>query len=141
MINSQELVSKIKSQHLILQEDLAFLLEDSKLKVNGEKIISQLIKFKNDLLNHLELENKQFYADYLDKKMKRNEDIESTEEFIKQMNDISKIVINFLNKYNSPEIIEQAFSDFRKELLEVSGVLNARIETEEEGIFDLYLML
>jgi regulator of sigma D len=141
MVNPQELIATLKTQHRTLQTDLSLALEDSKSENTGKDISLQLIKFKTDLLEHLKLENGEFYPDYLDKKVKRGEDIVSTKEFIKQMEDIGKIVMVFLDKYHAPEVINTGIMDFRKELIDIIKTLNTRIETEEEGVFDLYLLL
>ena len=142
MINPQELVSTLKSQHRTLQADLALATEDAKsdTESKGVSILSSLTKFKNDLVEHLKLENEVFYPDYLDKKTKRGEDVTNTKEFIRQMDDIGKVVIGFLEKYNTSEKINAAVSDFKKELPNIISTLNLRIETEEEGVFDLYLL-
>ena len=109
MINPQELISTLKSQHRTLQTDLALAMKDV-------SPLPDLIKFKNDLLEHLKLENEVFYPDYIDKKTTRGEDVVSTKEFIRQMDDIGKVVIGFLEKYNSSEKINAAVPDFKKEL-------------------------
>jgi regulator of sigma D len=134
MINPQELISTLKSQHRTLQADLALVLKDV-------SPLPDLIKFKNDLLEHLKLENEVFYPDYIDKKTKRGEDVVKTKEFIRQMDDIGKVVMGFLDKYNTSEMINASASDFNKELPNIISTLNLRIETEEEGVFDLYLLL
>ena len=143
MMDPQELVSTLKSQHRTLQADLALATEDAKsdTESKGVSILSSLTKFKNDLVEHLKLENDVFYPDYLEKKIKKGEDISSTKEFIRQMDDIGKVVMGFLDKYKTPEAINTAISDYKKELFNIVGTLNIRIETEEEGVFDLYLLL
>ncbi len=57
------------------------------------------------------------------------------------MEEIAKVVISFLNKYETPELLKVSSSTFKDELLEIVDVLNIRIQTEEEGIFDLYLLM
>lgn len=143
MPNPQDLIAKLKAQHRTLQADLSSALDDSKLDTgkNGESIVAKLTKFKSDLLEHLKLENEEFYPDYLDKKTKRGEDVITTKEFIRQMDDIGKAVMDFLGKYSSSDVINTASLSFGEELSGIIGTLNTRIETEEEGLFDLYLLL
>ena len=134
----QELISTLKNQHRILQSDLSSALEVNK---RGENIILDLIKFKNDLLEHLKLENETFYTDYLDKKTKKGEEIENTKKFIKEMDDIAKVVMTFLEKYSSSESINKYITEFNKELPDIISTLNMRIETEEDGVYDIYLSM
>lgn len=54
---------------------------------------------------------------------------------------IAKVVMNFLEKYSSPEAVEKSLSDFQGELRGVINTLNVRIETEEAGVFDFYLLM
>ena len=143
MTDSQELITKLKNQHSNLQKDLSLIVADLKSGM-GEKddtVVLKLTKFKNDLIEHLKIENKEFYPDYLDKKIKRGEEITSAKEFIKQMDTIEKVVIEFLDKYATPESISANTSNFSSELSVIINALNARVETEEEGLFGLYLLL
>jgi len=142
-MNSQELISTLKSQHLTLQADLSSALEKAGLGVkdNGEDIVSDLTKFKNDLLGHLKLEKETFYPDYLDKKIKRGEEIESTKRFINEMEEIAKTVMSFLGKYSSSEIIGESTAKFSEDLSGIIRVLNMRIESEEDGVFNIYLVM
>jgi len=130
----QELVSTLKAQHRSLQADLSAALD-------GTNSALALTKFRNDLLEHLQLENEVFYPDYLEKQGKKGEDVTKTKEFIKQMDDIGNVVMAFLNKYNAAEAITATTEDFKKELETIIRTLNLRIETEEEGVFGLYLLM
>ncbi len=143
MINPQDLVSKMKTQHSALQKDLALAMDlaSQELPNLGEKILLSLTQFKRDLLEHLDLENGEFYPDYLSRQDKRGVDLRSTKEFIKEMDDIGVVVMGFLDKYSKSEAIKNNLNTFKTELNEIIGVLNTRIETEEEGLFDLYLII
>lgn len=143
MIDPQDLISKLKAQHRLLQSDLSLVLDDANPEAERDygNTVLKLTKFKDDLFEHLKLENEALYPDYLDKKRKKGEDITDSTEFIKRMDDIGKAVMDFLGKYNTAEAIEAALLDFRKELTDVIGTLNVRIETEEEGVFGSYLLM
>ena len=143
MLNSQDLISTLKSQHRILESDLLQVSNEAKSEAGsvGEAIVLGLTKFKKDLGEHLELENGAFYPDYLDKKIKRGEDTASTKEFIEQMNGIGKTVMDFLGKFNTPQAVDNEVVNFINELSKIIGVLKIRIETEEEGVFELYLLM
>lgn len=131
----------LKNQHKTLQDDLSVVLEDLKSeKVSINSNIS-LTKFKNDLLDHLRLENEKFYPDYLDKQIKKGEDIISTKEFIGQMDVIGKVVVSFLDKYSTPEVINKNVLGFKEELLKIIGDLKTRFKTEEESVLNSYLLL
>jgi len=142
-MNPQELITTLKDQHRTLQNDLSLALNNSNAtgSLVGSTIVENLSKFKKDLLEHLKLENGEFYPDYLEKKTKRGEDITSTKEFVRQMDEIGKVVIGFLEKYSTPESVEKVIPEFRKELANIIGTLNTRIETEEDGVFGLYLLI
>lgn len=142
-MNSQELVVKLKSQHRMLQADLSLALKkvETEEKIKGEEIVLSLEKFKSDLLEHLKSESEEFYPDYMDKKIKRGEEVESTKKFIGMMDEIGVVVMKFLEKYSLPKTVESAPLDLKKELSEIVSTLNTRIETEEEGVFGIYLIM
>lgn len=142
-MDQKELINNLKSQHRTLQKDLSDAMQKTELETEniGEKIVADLTKFKNDLMDHLKLENGTFYPDYLDKKIKRGEETESTKTFMKEMDDIARVVLAFLEKYSAPESINSSIPDFKNNLSKIIGTLNTRIETEEEGIFDIYLVM
>lgn len=139
----QELITALKSQHRTLQSDLSSALEKTNAEAEdkGENILSDLTKFKTELLAHVKMEGEMFYPDYLHKKTQRGEEIESTKKFINEMDEIAKVVMNFLDKYPSADNINNSLSAFREELNGIVGVLNVRIETEEEGVFNVYLAM
>jgi hemerythrin-like domain-containing protein len=143
MINNPlKLITTLKAQHRGLQNDLNIVADELKLETTSinSVIIPKLAKFKNNLLEHLKLENEEFYPDYLSKKEKKGEDITSSEEFIKLMDEIGKTVLAFLDKYSIAEAVESSQSVFKDELSGIIDTLNTRIETEEDGVYDLYLL-
>lgn len=87
------------------------------------------------------MENGTFYTDYINKKIKRGEDVTSTKEFIKKMDDIAAVIKVFLDKYSDANKINLAIIDFRRELQDIIDTLNLRIETEEDGVFEFYLLM
>ena len=140
--NPQALIATLKAQHRTIQEDLRQLLQgfSSQNSLDGGVVLAGLSKLKNDVLGHLELENGVFYPDYLAKKSANGQDITQTEEFIKVMDNIGKEFLAFLEKYNNTNTIENSKTDLFKELNDITATINTRIETEEEGVFDLYLV-
>ena len=142
-MDPQELVTMLKEQHRMLQSDLAAALENSKIetKESLESVVSGLVKFRSDLLAHMKLEGEKFYPDYFEKKIAKGESVENGKKFVKEMDDLAKTIIEFLDKYIVAGSIETSPVDFRKELSSMISTLNVRIETEEEGMFDFYLMM
>ena len=140
--NPQALIAKLKIQHRGLQHDLVLVSDGvaSKTLQQSSVLVSGLATFKHDLLEHLTLENGEFYPDYLHKKEVKGEDLESTKEFIKKMDDIGKAVMGFLDTYATPEAIDASKLTFQHELQGIIKTLNVRIETEEEGVYDIYLV-
>lgn len=140
--NPQELIAILIAQHHGLRNDLNLVVDElnSETALNGSVVVSNLAKFKIDLLEHLKLEDVEFYPDYLSKKEINGEDTASTKEFIRMMQDIVKAVMAFLDKYSDSEVIENSRSVFDNELHNIIDILNARIETEEEGVYNMYLV-
>jgi regulator of sigma D len=141
-MNPQELIVKLKEQHLTLQADLASALEyaNSLDGMDSRVILEVLQKFKTDLTEHLQLENENFYPDYFNKKSLLDSDVDSEQIFHGKMNEIGTAVMNFLDKYSTPESLNNP-SEFKTELSGIIDTLKLRIETEEEGIFDIYLSM
>jgi len=136
MNTPQELVDTLISQRRQLQADLG---QVSAAK-SPETIEKLLAVFKTHLATHLNLENGVFYPDYLNKKIKNGEEIESTKEFIGIMNDIATKVTGFLDTYSHPAP-QFSLAIFKTDLSKIIDVLNSRIETEEDGVYDIYLSL
>lgn len=62
----------------------------------------------------------------------------NTEAFIAEMNGIKETVVAFLNKYGALENINNDKSEFLTDLKGIIEALNLRIESEEEGVYQLY---
>lgn len=131
------------NQHRGLQADLFLVLTNSKSKTDkkGKEILLNLKKFKNDLSAHLKLENGVFYPDYLNKMIRRGDNTTDTKKFIKEMDRIAKKIGKFLERYSSPESIDAPKSNFKNDLPIIIDTLNTRIESEEEGVYDIYLTI
>lgn len=146
-MNKKELVTTLIEQHRLIQADLLSALKKAQTEVNNnKKIISEGIifdfkKFNRDLTAHLTLENGTFYVNYLNKQKQAGQDTTKTEKFIEEMNKIVTTVNQFLEKYNTAEKIEKNFIDFEKELETTINTLNLRLETEEEGVYQIYLSM
>jgi predicted ribosome quality control (RQC) complex YloA/Tae2 family protein len=141
--NSQDLITTLKSQHRKLQSDLSLVSDELKSNntPNATLIASDLSIFKKDLLEHINLEGKIFYPDYISKQNLKGYDTTHAKEFIADMTKIGEVVMAFLDKYMLPKVIESYASDFKNELQNIISTLNTRIEAEEDGIFSIYLAL
>jgi len=141
-MTNQELIETLTKQHRKLQKDLTSALEKSNdISNKKDEILIELTTFKTDLLEHLELENGTFYPAYLEKKKELGESIQSTEEFINKMSEIGEKVFAFLNKYSTTETIKENPTNFTNELSTITATLNTRVETEEEGVYGVFLLL
>lgn len=138
-----KLVEELIGQHRKLQKDLqaALGLCDQAQEKNAQLIFTQLLKFKIDLNQHLDLENNFFYPDFINKKKERGEEVSSTQAFIGMMDEIGEAVLKFLEEYNKEDKILVNKLMFKNELQSIISALNTRIETEEEGIYGMYLLM
>jgi iron-sulfur cluster repair protein YtfE (RIC family) len=142
-MEKHELVAKLKEQHQSLRYDLDEMARLAAAPSEGanKEIFSDLERFKMDLFSHLKLEDGVFYPDYLSKLVQKGIDVGGVEEFIRQMAAIAGTVMAFFEKYATPESISASYADFGQELRTVADTLTARIETEEEGVYDIYLSM
>lgn len=141
--NPQQLVHDLIEQHNALRADfstIAGLLSLEK-EENSERISEELLKFKETLLKHLKLENGTFYTDFLNKKVKKGEDIEKLQEFIKQMSVIGKVVMLFLDTYLISDNVRDNHAEFKKRFDEIRETLNVRLEVEENEAYTGYLSM
>jgi hypothetical protein len=137
VIDKLTLVATLKGQHHKLQLDLG----EARKYTNSEdfkNVLEQLGNFKLDLQTHLTLENSTFYPDYLRMTIARGGNIEKIKGFISEMVQIGEKVSEFLEKYLLVSDIEENFSVFSQELVLITKTLNLRVETEEDGIYDVY---
>jgi len=141
--DKKQLIDNLISQHRTLQADLGAVVEKIKGGSSGVgvEVVALFDKFKKDLGEHLELENGTFYPDYLEIKKQKGEDITDTQKFIDEMSSIGKVVMDFLGKYGTSEAVDSNIANFSMELDSIVRTLNLRIETEEEGVFDLYKLM
>lgn len=136
-MDNQTLVSVLKNQHTGLKNDLVSVSE----KTEGEAIASGLSKFKIDLVAHLTLEDNSFYTELIKRMRDKGQDTKNTEAFMESMKDIAKVVTAFLEKYSDPIFISNNISNFKLELGDIIRTLLIRIESEEEGVYEVFLMI
>ena len=135
------IVSIMIEQHRGLQKDLDEVVNQfQEGNPDISKIDKSLKKFNKDLKEHLELENNVFYKQLLEKMKLKGQDTEKTELFIGQMKEIEKSVYAFLEKYESPDKIENKINKFKEELDDIINTLNLRIESEESGVYSYWAL-
>ena len=135
MEDKRNLITILISQHRALQEDLKAAAGEINGGKAADKILADLMKFKADLVKHLELENGVFYVELLAEMKKKGQDITKTEQFIDEMKAIGDTVMKFLESYDSEAKISQGMENFQTELPQIIDALNLRIESEESGVY------
>jgi regulator of sigma D len=141
-MNQQELVSTLVAQHRNLRQILekTITLSGSSIPL-FDRILESLSEFRENLIEHLDLENNVFYKDYTKKETALGGTAAHANELTRQMDEIAKSVIAFLDSYRTPDQIKDSFKQFDKELKRVADTLSLRIEIEEEGIYNVYLSM
>jgi hypothetical protein len=135
-MDHKKLIATMLAQHAGLQEQLGVIVDLLKAeKIDYEAISAGLHAFGKDLDAHLRLEDNAFYPELLKDMEENGEETEFTKEFIAAMMDIEKLVIAFLEAYNTPEKIEKNRTAFEKDFYEKLDALAMRIESEEQGIY------
>lgn len=136
MLNKKNIISTMIDQHRLLQKEVKsisdILTNDSVDTITVNIILSE---FKKNLEIHLTLENNVFYVELFKEMESKGQNTSDTKDFIDQMKDIEKIVIGFLEKYNSSDSVKNNIVDFKKEFVSIRETLTLRIESGEEGVY------
>lgn len=103
-----------------------------------DAVKTALQKFQLSLNLHLAMENARFYA-YLRRHLRTNsEEHRTMADFWDEMQEIGKVVTQFLRKYNYADFTPDMQSSFSMELQQIGTALAARIKREEESLYNLY---
>ncbi len=135
---SPELIGDLKSDHQAL---LALYMEiKSHLDARRyPKIVEKLAEFRAALTSHLLTENVRLYV-YLDRQFSRDEtNSELIRSFRKEMDNIGRIALNFLRKYEELGVDAELAKHFEKDFATIGEVLTNRIKREEETLYPLYM--
>ncbi|OHB47265.1 MAG: hypothetical protein A2106_02120 [Planctomycetes bacterium GWF2_40_8] len=125
------LIEELKKEH---SEIVAALNEVKKLGILSKEGQDKLMSLEASLLAHLEMEDDQLYP-ALRKKAKHNKDLKNTLDlFIMDMENVSKIVRGFFDKYSEEISGEEVQKDF--DIL--CAALSKRISNEEESLYEEY---
>ncbi len=97
-----------------------------------------LQEFQLALNMHLVLENSKFYA-YLRKTLRKNSpELDTVNAFFDEMQEIGKVVTQFLRTYTLADFTAEVHAAFRDELEAIGAALVNRIEREEQTLYKLY---
>jgi len=99
---------------------------------------TKLANFKTEFQGHIIKENVKFYV-YLEQSLLRDEtNMELMRDFRREMNTISRAVVNFCNKYIESNLDFAAIKQFEAESGQIAQALLHRIEREERDLYSLY---
>jgi hemerythrin-like domain-containing protein len=138
----ENIVETLISQHRALQQNLGAVSSLANVGTpDANSIVLELGEFTKNLLEHLKLENEEFYPGLLKKMEDKSMDVSKTKEFIAEMDGIGKVVKAFLGKYSVVETIEKEINQFKDDLRGIISALNLRIESEESGVFTYWAVI
>lgn len=102
-------------------------------------VAEKLETFRNGLQSHLLIENVRLYI-YLDRCLANDaSNSELIRGFRREMDDIAKVAMKFLNKYSDIGVDEDLASHFAQDFATIGRVLGERIKKEETVLYPLYL--
>ncbi len=126
-----DIIESLGQEHAQLMKALENIKKIGIGRTEGKK---SLFLIKKNLLAHLEREDKEFYP-ILAKLAKKDENLKTTLEFFaKDMQEISKKVLDFFDKYSQ----ESAGLVFAKDAGQIYAALYKRIAREEKILFAAY---
>ncbi len=134
--NEKTIIPKLVEHHRNLNKKVDEIFEILKNeKVDAKNILRMLELFKQDLMNHLKLENEVFYPNLISNMLNIGQPIEKTEMLIAEMKEIEVKVIAFLEKYATVQPIEKNIEEFKEDFQNIVIILTHRIESEEIGVY------
>ncbi len=125
------LIEELKKEHA---EIVATFNEVKELGIRSKEGQEKLISLESSLLAHLEIEDDQMYP-ALQKEAEQNKDLQNTLDlFAIDMDNVSKVVRDFFEKYSEEFSGEELAEDFE----ELFTSLRKRINNEEESLYEEY---
>ena len=102
-------------------------------------VSNKLEKFKSGLQGHLLTENVRLYI-YLDRSLAHDPtNGELIRGFRREMDDIAKVAMKFLNKYSAIGVDADLAKHFADDFATIGQVLGERIQKEESVLYPLYM--
>ena len=127
------IVTRMRLQHDNLQNELTEIARElESVSPDFSIIVTILYKFRDNLVEHLDLEDRVFYPTLLEKMRMQGKDTSSIEKLTTEMSDIEGAATIFLSKYKDALLIKENFDSFKKDLHGIIQALNLRINTEEK---------
>lgn len=133
-----DLIESLKSDHqdlLGLYGEILAAFDQQDYTAVSEKLET----FKSGLQSHLLTENVRLYI-YLDRCLANdatNSDL--IRGFRREMDEIAKVAMKFLNKYSAIGVDEDLAAHFAQDFATIGKVLGERIKKEETILYPLYL--
>ncbi len=125
------LIEELKKEHA---EIVATFNEVKELGIRSKEGQEKLISLESSLLAHLEIEDDQMYP-ALQKEAEKNKNLKNTLDlFAMDMDNVSKVVQDFFDKYSEELSGEELPKDFEN----LYTALSKRISNEEESLYDEY---
>jgi len=125
------LIEELKKEHA---EIVATLKEVKKLGILSKEGQGKLMSVEASLLAHLEIEDDQMYP-ALRKEAEKNKNLKNTLDlFAMDMDNVSKVVQDFFDKYSEELSGEELPKDFEN----LYTALSKRISNEEESLYEEY---
>jgi len=131
VITMAELIDTLKEQHKALSDSLGRVREMGITSPEGRELLFQI---KAGLLEHLKLEDEEFYPALI--KAAETDEIVSTitTTFQKNMVKISKAALEFFDKYDK----DSNNPDFKEDIAMIISTISDRIKKEETILFPTY---
>lgn len=133
-----ELIDQLVGEHQAL---LALYGEIQNAFNQGDygSVTEKLNTFRSDLQSHILTENVRLYI-YLNRSLDSDEtNAELIHSFRREMNDIAKVAMNFLRKYEAIGVDSDLAAPFAKDFATIGQVLVQRIKKEEQVLYPLYM--
>lgn len=131
------LISKLKQDHQALLAQFAEI-QQARQQQDYVGVQKRLHDFKMLLSAHLLAENVRFYA-YVKRGLAHDpHNFQIMADFWKEMQGIGKVVMQFLDKYETSVFTPELKASFETELAAIGEALVGRIRHEEESLYTLY---
>ncbi|MCP4374099.1 MAG: hemerythrin domain-containing protein [Deltaproteobacteria bacterium] len=125
------LIEELKKEHA---EIVATLNEVKRLGILSKEGQDKLMSVEASLLAHLEIEDDQMYP-ALQKEAEKNKNLKNTLDlFAMDMENVSKVVQGFFDKYSE----ELSGEELQKDFENLYTALSKRISNEEESLYEEY---
>lgn len=125
-------------QHDKLREDVDAVLDilGTDKEIDFSKLYDALVKFRDDLNEHLELENGRFYPELLKEMQVADQDTSNIRRFIDDMQIMEKAIQSFMEKFESGNNdFKNDITKLKKEFSDIKEVLDMRMDLEEAKVF------